>query len=77
MMDHSMAISAWLTPFLLVIIAWYLKRIYERNEREHDALFRAANRQDARMAAMESHYSHLHEDMRLIKQRRAEGPRGS
>ena len=33
-MEHTLAISAWLTPLLLMIIAYYLKRFLDKNRSE-------------------------------------------
>ncbi len=58
-MDHTAAISSWLTPVLLVVIAYYLKRFLERNERDHDEFYRRTNQHDIRLTRVETEMEHF------------------
>lgn len=58
-MEHTMAISAWLTPLLLVVIAYYLKRFLDKNERDHDEFFQRTNDHSRRLSVVENEMQHL------------------
>lgn len=54
MEDHLSAISRWLTPMLLVIIAYYLKRFLDKNEHDHDQFFERTNEHSIRLTKVET-----------------------
>ena len=58
-MEHTLAISAWLTPLLLMIIAYYLKRFLDKNERDHDEYFQRTNEHNVRLTRVETEVEHL------------------
>lgn len=70
-LDHTVAIAAWLTPTLLVVIAWYMKREIETNERDHRKFFETGQTHEARITKVETDVEHIGQDLYLIKSERA------
>lgn len=66
-MENLQVLSCWLTPVLLAIIAWYLKRFFERNEKQHDEFFNEDKAHDSRITRLETRVDHVEEDIHIIK----------
>lgn len=63
-MDHITAISAWLVPILLGVIAYQLQRFMARNERDHDEFFQRTNEHSIRLTRVETEVDHLRSEER-------------
>lgn len=59
MEQHTAAISQYLTPLLLAVIAYLLMRYLGKNERDHDELFSRTNEHSRRLSVVENEVEHL------------------
>lgn len=61
MEQHTAAISQFLQPLLLGIIAYLLARYGSKIERNQDELFRSRNEHEKRLSVVENEVDHLKE----------------